>query len=328
MDKLMEKILVTGAAGYIGSVLVNQLLRKKYKVVGFDILNFGGEFLLSVYNHPNFEFIKGDVRKKEEIEPVLERVGVVIHLAAIVGDPACAKQPDIAEETNWIASKSLFDFCCSSDNVKRFLFASTCSNYGKMEGNDFLNEKSPLNPVSLYAKLKVKFENYILQSKTRNDFIPTSLRFSTVYGLSPRIRFDLTVNEFVRELAFERELVIFGEQFWRPYCHVEDLAKACITVLESDAEKVSHTVYGVGDTDENYQKKMLADELLKIYPNGKIKYIHKNEDPRDYRVDFSKIKNELNFRITQTVPDGMLEIANFLKDGLLVNPFDGKYQNI
>ena len=325
---MVKKILVTGAAGYIGSVLVNQLLYRNYKVFGFDILNFGGESLLSIYNHPNFEFIKGDTRIIEEIESVIDKVDAVVHLAAIVGDPACAKQPEIAEETNFKASKILFDLCNNSKNVKRFIFASTCSNYGKMEGDGFVDEESPLSPVSLYAKLKVKVEKYIFQSKTRNDFIPTCLRFSTVYGLSPRIRFDLTVNEFVRELAFERELVIFGEQFWRPYCHVEDIAKAFITVLESNAEKVSHKVFGVGDTNENYQKKMLADELLKIYPNGRIKYVHKNEDPRDYRVDFSKIKNELGFSITKKVPKGMKEIATILKDNLLINPFDKKYQNI
>ena len=324
----MKRILVTGCAGYIGSVLVRQLLIKGYFVRGLDILNFGGESLLGVYNHPNFEFIKGDIRKKEDIKKAISGVNAVVHLAAIVGDPACSKQPEIAEETNWVCSKKLFDLCNESAYIKQFIFASTCSNYGKMEGDGFVNEESPLNPVSLYAKLKVKFENYILQSNTRDDFIPTALRFSTAYGLSPRIRFDLTVNEFVRELALERELVIFGEQFWRPYCHVEDLARACVLVLESDFEKVNHKVFGVGDTNENYQKKMLADELLKIFPQGKIKYVNKDEDPRDYRVGFSKIKNELNFNITKTVPDGMIEIANLLKNRVLRNPFDKKYQNI
>jgi nucleoside-diphosphate-sugar epimerase len=324
----MKTVLVTGAAGYIGSVLVNQLLQRNYKVVGFDILNFGGESLLSVFNHPNFEFIKGDVRKQDDIEPILAQVDSVIHLAAIVGDPACSKEPIIAEQTNWKASKMLFDLCLEKPNVTRFIFASTCSNYGKMEGKDFLNEESQLNPVSLYAKLKVKFENYILNSKKRENFSPTALRFSTVYGLSPRIRFDLTVNEFTRELAFNKELVIFGEQFWRPYCHVEDLARACIVVLESKPEKVDCKVFGVGDSTQNYQKKMLADELLKIYPNGKIKYVHKNEDPRDYRVDFSKIKNELDFSISKTVPDGMNELYSLLKNGLILDPFDKKFQNI
>ncbi len=324
----MKKILVTGAAGYIGSVLVHQLLDRGYAVRGIDILYFGGESLIGVYNHPNFEFIKGDIRERETLKNIIEDVDAIVHLAAIVGDPACVKQPQLAEETNWFASKMLYDLAAESENVKRFVFASTCSNYGKMNGESFLNEKSPLNPVSLYAELKVKFEKYILESNVREDFIPTALRFATVYGLSPRVRFDLTVNEFIREAAMGKELEIFGEQFWRPYCHVNDLARACVLVLETDPQKVDHNVFGVGDTKENYQKKMIAEEINKIIPQAKIKYVHKDEDPRDYRVDFSKIKNELNFEITMKVPNGLQEIYSILKNGLLINPYSKQYSNV
>jgi nucleoside-diphosphate-sugar epimerase len=251
----MNKILVTGAAGYIGSVLTKQLLKKQYSVVAYDSLLFGGESLVSAYTDKYFRFIKGDIRDKIKIETVLQEVDAIIHLAAIVGDPACAKQPILAAEVNWEATKILFDLSNNYKNIKRFIFASTCSNYGKMDHIGYLNENSPLKPISLYAELKVKFENYLLHSRTRKDFIVTSLRFATVYGISPRMRFDLTVNEFVREVALAKELQIYGEQFWRPYTHVEDLARSCITVLEAPQEKVNHNVYGVGDTNENYQKK-------------------------------------------------------------------------
>jgi len=321
-------VLVTGAAGYIGSILVRQLLEKGYKVVGFDKLVFGGESLIGIYNNPNFKFYKGDIRKEEDLRKLLNIVDSVVHLAAIVGDPACAEQPEIAESTNWEGSKLIFDLSNEQKNVKRFIFASTCSNYGKMDSNKYVNEKSLLNPVSLYARLKVKFENYLLNSDTRKDFNPTALRFSTIYGLSPRMRFDLTVNEFIREVTFNNELVIFGEQFWRPYCHVEDIARSCILVLESDSKKVDHEVFGVGDTKENYQKKMIADEILKIVPDARIKYIQKDEDPRDYRVDFGKIKTELGFSITKKVSDGLNEIYRILKDGILMNPYSEKYSNI
>lgn len=324
----MKKILVTGAAGYIGSVLVRQLLEREYSVVGMDILNFGGESLLGIYNHPNFEFVKGDIRKLDDIKEVTKGIYGVVHLAAIVGDPACSKQPKIAEETNWIATKQLFDYCNESSNIERFIFASTCSNYGKTEGEGFVNEESSLNPVSLYAELKVKVEEYLLNSKTKEKFIPTALRFSTVYGISPRMRFDLTVNEFIKEIALGRELIIFGEQFWRPYCHVEDLARACIYVLEADSKIVDHNVYNVGDTLENYQKKMIADEIIKIVPFAKIQYVHKNEDPRDYRVEFSKIKKELGYSITKKVPDGLKEIYEILTNGLILDTELSKYQNI
>lgn len=324
----MKRILVTGAAGYIGSVVVKQLLNKGYFVRGIDILNFGGEALLSVYNHPNFEFIKGDLRNEDDVVKSLKEVDGVIHLAAIVGDPACAKEPQVAEDTNWKASKLLFDNAQFIPSVKRFVFASTCSNYGKMPGDNLLNEDSDLNPVSLYAKLKVKFEKYVLESETRKDFVPTTLRFATAYGLSPRVRFDLTVNEFSKEVALERELVIFGEQFWRPYCHVEDLASACILAMESEPEKVNHRVFNVGDSNENYQKKMIADEILKFVPSARIKYVHKDEDPRDYKVDFSRIKNELGFKISRTVPQGLQEIYSIVKNGIIKNPDSKQYINI
>lgn len=324
----MKRILVTGAAGYIGSVLVRQLLEKGYKVRGIDVLLFGGESLMSIYNHPNFEFVKGDLRDKEIVGKVLLDVDDVVHLAAIVGDPACSNQPDLANDINWKASKYLYDFCNEQTEIDHFIFASTCSNYGKMEVDDFLNEESELKPVSLYAELKVKFENYLLSNPIRDSFVPTALRFSTVYGLSPRMRFDLTVNEFIREVAFDKELLIFGEKFWRPYCHVEDLARSCVTVLEVETDKVKQNVFGVGDTQENYQKKMIADEILKIVPNANIKYVHKDEDPRDYRVDFTKIKEELGFQITKTVPNGLKEIYDILKNDVISDPYSKNYRNI
>jgi nucleoside-diphosphate-sugar epimerase len=323
----MRKVLVTGAAGYIGSVLVRQLLQKNYKVRGLDILYFGGESLLGIYNHPNFEFMKGDVRDNKIIVKALEGVTDVVHLAAIVGDPACAKQPELANQINWEGSKSLFDYC-NSGKIEQFVFASTCSNYGKMKDDSYVTETSELSPVSLYAELKVKFEKYLLETKIRETFSPTALRFATVYGLSPRMRFDLTVNEFIRESTFGKTLEIFGEQFWRPYCHVEDLAGACVKVLESPIAIVRKNVFNAGDTKENYSKKMLAEEILKIIPTTTIKYVQKSEDPRDYRVDFSKIKNDLGFSITKKVPQGLLEIHQILNDGLISDPYSKTYRNI
>lgn len=323
----MKKVLVTGSAGYIGSVLVRQLLSKNYKVRGVDILFFGGESLLDIYNHPNFEFIKGDICNSETVDKILFGVTDVIHLAAIVGDPACSKQPELATQINWQASKQLFDKCNVS-GINKFIFASTCSNYGKMEGDGFLNEDSLLNPVSLYAELKVRFEKYLLESNIRESFFPTALRFSTVYGVSPRMRFDLTVNEFIREVSLNKELLIFGEQFWRPYCHVEDLASSCVMVLEAPVEIVRKNVFNVGDSTQNYQKKMIAEEILKIIPDANITYVKKTEDPRDYKVDFSKIHKTLGYKITKKVPDGLKEIYNILKDRIISDPYSSKYKNI
>ena len=157
--------------------------------------------------------------------------------------------------------------------------------------------------------------------------IPVSLRFATVYGLSPRPRFDLTVNDFTKQLHSGRELIIYGEQFWRPYCHVFDIARAILLALETDSEKVSRQVFGVGSTAENYQKKMIVEELLEFFPEARIKYVKKDEDPRDYRVNFSKIKNQLGFEVNYNVPDSILEMKTALEQGFISEPFSKKYQN-
>src|SRR5690606_21391365 len=294
------KVLVTGGAGYIGSVLVRQLLNKGYNVRVLDNLKFGGEALYEVMQHPNFEFIKGDVNNAEEVSKALIGVDAIAHLAAIVGDPACKKYSEEAQQTNWEGSVALFE-AAEKAGVKRFVFASTCSNYGKMPNPDsFVVETSELNPVSLYAELKVKFEKYFLEERKDSKMCATALRFSTVYGFAPRIRFDLTVNEFTRNATVNGEQEIWGSQFWRPYCHVDDLARAVILVLESDEEKVRANVYNVGSTEENYTKGMIIEEVCKVVPDTKVNYVEMNEDPRDYRVNFDKIKNELGYTITKT----------------------------
>ncbi len=255
------KVLVTGGAGYIGSVLVRQLLEKGYKVRALDSLKFGGDALYEVMLHPNFEFIKGDIRNTGDVEKALKGIDAIAHLAAIVGDPACKKFSEEAHETNWNGSVALFE-AAEKAGIKKFVFASTCSNYGKMPNPDsFVTETSELRPVSLYAELKVKFENYILEERKNSKMCATSLRFSTVYGFSPRIRFDLTVNEFTRNATINGEQEIWGAQFWRPYCHVEDLARAVILVLESAEDKVKSEVFNVGNTDENNNKGMIIEEV-------------------------------------------------------------------
>ncbi len=322
------KVLVTGGAGYIGSVLVRQLLNKGFAVRVLDSLKFGGEALYDVMLHPNFEFIKGDVCNSEDVKKALEGIDAIAHLAAIVGDPACKKFSEEANATNWNGSVDLFE-AAEKAGVKRFVFASTCSNYGKMPDPDsFVVETSELNPVSLYAELKVKFEKYILEERKDSAICSTALRFSTVYGFSPRIRFDLTVNEFTRNATINGEQEIWGAQFWRPYCHVNDLARSVVLVLETAEEKVRANVFNVGSNEENYNKGMVIEEVCKVVPNVKVHYVEMNEDPRDYRVNFDKITNELGFTITKKVPEGIEEIYRLLKTGIITDSFAQKFRNI
>ncbi|OSZ82404.1 epimerase [Chitinophagaceae bacterium IBVUCB1] len=325
---MSKKILVTGGAGYIGSVLTRQLLDKGYKVRVMDNLMYGGEPIIDLLNLPDFEFVKGDIRNEADVRVAMQGIDCVAHLASIVGDPACAKQPELAKTTNLDGSKMLYSIA-NEMGVSKFIFASTCSNYGKMADPEaYVTEESETAPVSLYAETKVAVEQYLLSQPATNKCKPTCLRFSTVYGLSLRPRFDLTVNEFAKELALGRELVIFGEQFWRPYCHVYDLARSVVTVIEAASELVSFDVFNVGDTSENYQKKMIVDEVKKLIPDAQIKYVSKNEDPRDYRVNFDKIKNRLGFELMFKVPDGIAQIKKVLDDGFILNPDDNKYKNV
>ncbi|MBT4952228.1 MAG: NAD(P)-dependent oxidoreductase [Pelagibacteraceae bacterium] len=326
----MKNILITGGAGYVGSGLLRELLLKGYNVTCVDNLLFGEESLLDIQHNKNFTFYKCDINNSKKLDEIFLKNNFdgVIHLAAIVGDPACKLYSDLAIKTNLDSSKWLLERSKIA-KVSKFIFASTCSNYGKMDDPEaYVDENSKLAPVSLYAELKVKFEKYMLSENQKIDgFFPTSLRFSTVYGLSPRMRFDLTVNEFTKDLVLGKELIIFGEQFWRPYCHVKDFSNAFITVLDSPNEKVAYKVFNVGDTKENYTKKMIVNEIVKILPNSKITYVIKNDDPRDYRVNCDKIKNELGFKISMTVPDGIREIKRVIEKNLIKDPENQKYYN-
>ncbi|MBF0624150.1 MAG: NAD(P)-dependent oxidoreductase [Magnetococcales bacterium] len=325
-----QSILVTGGAGYVGSILVRRLLEQNYRVVCLDHLRFGGESLIDVWDHPGFVFHKVDITDFAAVDRVLdhETLHGVIHLAAIVGDPASKREPELTHRTNWDAPVHLLQRCLDQ-KVPRFIFASTCSNYGRMTAPDaYVDESSPLAPVSLYAELKVAFERHLLGMARRPDFCPTALRFATVYGLSHRMRFDLTVNEFTKELALGKELVVFGEQFWRPYCHVADFSRAMLAVLRAPAERVAHDVFNVGRSDENYTKGMLLDLLLGQFPQARIRRVATKDDPRDYRVRFDKIRERLGFDLSRTVPDGIREVKQVVELGVITDPEAARYYNI
>lgn len=320
-------LLITGGAGYIGSVLAGQALASGYRVRVLDSFVHGGQGLLAWQGHPDLEIRKGDITRSRDVIEAVDGASTIIHLAAIVGDPACRAEPELAAQVNRDGSIFLFE-TARTRGVERFVFASTCSNYGRMEDSDgWVDETSILRPVSLYARLKVEFEEYLL--KQSSEVTTTILRFATAYGLSPRPRFDLTVNEFTRDLVAGRKLEVFGEQFWRPYCHTRDLAAACLMAVRAAKEEVNRQAFNVGKDDENYQKRDLIRLIVNQVPQASklVEYVRRDEDPRDYRVRFGKIRETLHFEPRMTVPDGIAEIATAVRDGIIKDPFSRHYRN-
>jgi nucleoside-diphosphate-sugar epimerase len=318
--------LVTGGSGYIGAMLVGELLEAGQQVRVLDSLLHGQEDIAAEQERAGVSVIRGDVRDADARAKALQGADAVVHLAAIVGDPACARDPQVSDEVNVQATKSLVADAGQA-GVKHLVFASTCSNYGRMADPTMpITEEGELRPVSLYAEQKVGMEQAILASE--NGPTPTCLRFATVYGVGRRMRFDLTVNEFTRELWADRELEVFGEQFWRPYIHVRDAARAVATVLQAPAEKVAGKVFNAGRSGENYRKLDLVQEIGKQIDRGKVSYVRRDEDPRDYKVSFDKIRAELGFETLMTVPDGIAEVIAALDEGRFGDPFDSRYRNV
>ncbi|HEY3759765.1 MAG TPA: NAD(P)-dependent oxidoreductase [Solirubrobacteraceae bacterium] len=324
---MSSRTLVTGGSGYIGALIVQELREAGREVRVLDSLLHGQEDIAAEQEQAGVEVLRGDVRDAEARARALRDVEAVVHMAAIVGDPACAQDPALSDEVNVQATRALVGDADRA-GVQRLLFASTCSNYGRMADPTVpITEDGELRPVSLYAEQKVGMEQLILSGGTQ-AMSPTCLRFATVYGVGRRMRFDLTVNEFTRELWADRELEVFGEQFWRPYIHVRDAARAVRTTLEAPVEKVAGRVFNAGRSGENYRKLDLVREISGRLDRGKVSYVRRDEDPRNYKVSFDRIRAELGFETLMTVPDGIAEVIAALDAGAFGDPFDGRYRNI
>lgn len=319
--------VITGGAGYIGAVTTEELLSSGRQVRVLDVLLHDQDQIAKSLQDKGAEVVRADIRDGEARKKALEGATELVHLAAIVGDPACARDPEVSQEVNVGGSQALVQDAKAA-GVKRLVFASTCSNYGRMADPTVpITEEGELRPVSLYAEQKVGIEQAMLDGDF-NGMKPTCLRFATVYGVAPRMRFDLTVNEFTRDLWADRELEVFGEQFWRPYVHVRDAARAVRTALDAPEEKVAHEVFNVGRSGENYRKLDIVEEIQSRLDTGKVSFVRREEDPRDYKVSFDKVREVLGFETTMTVPDGIQEVADALSNGAFPDPFDRSYRNI
>jgi nucleoside-diphosphate-sugar epimerase len=318
--------LVTGGAGYVGAVVVDELLATGRRVRVLDALIHDQSSVASSLSERGADVMRGDLRELDARRASLEGVDAVVHLAAIVGDPACARDPETSYHVNVEATLGLVADA-EAAGVERFVFASTCSNYGRMANPTVpIDEDGELRPVSLYAEQKVQIERMLL-SDDLGRVGSTCLRFATVYGVAPRMRFDLTVNEFTRDLWAERRLEVFGEQFWRPYVHVRDAARAVVTALDAPQNTAAKAVFNVGRTDENYRKIEIVEEIRRQLGRGDVEYVHRDEDPRDYKVSFERIQHVLGFETSMTVPAGIAELVAALEAEHFGDPFEPRYRN-
>jgi nucleoside-diphosphate-sugar epimerase len=323
-------VLITGGAGYIGSLLTGELLREGCRVTVLDSLLFGGESLLGYLAHPNFQFVKADVTESRAVRDSLPRnwqkPQAVVHLAAIVGFPACqAVGKQAAWRYNVEATKQVHEQSAGL-GAERFVFASTYSNYGLSENGQPVSEESTLNPQSLYAETKVAAEEYLMK---QTGCVPVIFRLATLYGVSPRTRFDLIVNQFVLEAFSRRELIIYQRGYSRSFVHVRDTVRGLMLGLTAPEGNVRGQIFNLGSESGNYTKDEIVGLVIKRLPETVIQYkdLTFGGDMRDITVSFEKIRRDLGFAAELSVDDGVRELVYALRTGLIRDPQDERYRN-
>jgi len=316
-------VLVTGGAGYIGSYLVRRLLHEGYRVRLLDRFMYGNGAVHDLFSHPGLELVVGDFTIPEVVTHAVRGVSAVIHLGAIVGDPACALDDTFTIRTNFDATKLIAD-ACKAAGVPRLVFASTCSVYGASD--EVLDEYSALNPVSLYATTKIAAERALL-SMTDETFAPVVLRFATTYGHSYRPRFDLVVNLLTAKAVTDGQITIHGGDQWRPFVHVDDLAQALVLALQAPTAAVAGHIFNVGSSDQNHQMSEIGEIIREIIPHASILTNEHIVDQRNYYVRFDKIRQTLGFVPAQTVYSGVLELKTALENTASLDYRDYQYNN-
>tara|TARA_Y100000590_G_scaffold205350_2_gene232869 strand:+ start:4027 stop:5028 length:1002 start_codon:yes stop_codon:yes gene_type:complete len=310
---MKKKILLVGGAGYIGTVVTEYLLSKLYNVTCLDSLIYSQKSVIKRFlEKKNYKFVHGDMRNSSLVSELLKEVNDVVILAGLVGDPITKKYSKESKEINHDALMHFINNC-NGKNLDKLIFISTCSNYGLMKSEETADEKHRLNPLSSYSEYKVKIEEHILSLKGKIDYCPVILRFATAFGLSPRMRFDLTVNEFVKEIFYEKNLQVYDLDTWRPYCHVNDFANLIEMILRAKKDKIFFEIFNAGSKENNFTKREIVNTIGKFLPIDKIEYKEKGSDRRNYRVNFDKVKNVLNFKAKHNLESGIKELIKYLK---------------
>jgi nucleoside-diphosphate-sugar epimerase len=318
-----RRVLVVGGAGYLGSVLTRKLLSRGFRVRVLDNFLYGRRSLEALAGDENLEIVEGDLRNIHTCVSSLAETDAVVLLAAIVGDPASKERPTETIETNVLAAQALAS-AARLHHIDRFLYASTCSVYGL--GADLLDEDAPLNPISLYARTKIESEKIIL-GMGDEYFSPTILRMGTLYGYSPRMRFDLVVNTMSMKSYVDGEIQVFGGRQWRPLLGVEDAAEVYIRCLEADLQVVGNQVFNIGSDGQNYQINQVAEIIGNSLGGIPISRDGSNLDARDYRVSFAKLDRALGFQPGQTIGEAARTIFDKLYSGAIRNPAQRIYYN-
>ncbi|MCC6155236.1 MAG: SDR family oxidoreductase, partial [Candidatus Hydrogenedentes bacterium] len=318
------RVLVTGGAGYLGNHLSRLLIERGHTVRIFDRFCFGDGPIADLQK-AGCEIVKGDIRKLSDFPHLMDGIEGVIHIAGLANDPSCDLDPLMALDVNLEATKALAQRAIGA-GARRFVFASSCSVYGKGMF-EMLDEQSPTNPVSVYAQSKLESERALsaLASKT---FEPVFARPATLFGWSPRMRFDLAINLMVATASRNREIKVYGGgSQWRPFVHVRDAARAFTDMLEAPAAKVANEVFNVGSDKNNYRIIDLAHLISGLVDNVEIEVVKDNEDPRSYNVQFGKIESVLGFQPEWSAERGALEIRDWLKKDP-VDPFSTIHFNV
>ena len=308
----VKSVLVVGGAGYIGSVLVRRLLAQGYRVRVLDSLVFGKKSLEDLLPQPRFQLIEEDVCRSQTLLRATQGMDAVVHLAAVVGDPACDLDPEAAHRANCAATQLVAEACLTA-GVPRMVFASTCSVYGS--NDQLVDEQSHPNPVSLYAATKIASERALLKLRSPK-FHPTILRIGTAFGWSPRPRFDLVINLLTARAFFEKKIVIYNARQLRPFVHVSDISRAFRLVLQCPVQRVSGHVFNVGSSSMNCSLRELGERIRRLQPALKREF-RKNSDVRSYRVCCDKIQARLGFRCHITLDEGIHEVHSALHAGLV-----------
>jgi nucleoside-diphosphate-sugar epimerase len=319
-------VLVIGGAGYLGSQLSRELLERGYTVRVLDNLLFGTYGIDELIDRDDFTLIEGDMRSIDDVVEGIKKSDAVIQLGGLVGDPASGLDPEETLELNYHASRMIAEVC-KYHQVNRFIFASTCSVYGKSSSpEEFLTEESELNPVSLYAQTNIQSEEVLLDLEDRN-FSPTIFRMATLYGYSPRMRFDLVVNILTAKAYHEGVVPIFGGDQYRPNLHVRDAARAYADCLEAPLDKVKGEVFNIGSNEQNYEIKEVGEIVASCFSDVEIDWQREKEDERSYQVDFSKVGEDLGYQVEETIEDAVLEIKEAFEQGKFEDYSEDKYSN-